>query len=224
MLLPSPIHLSGVVTDGSGKPIAGVRIDHSGSSSKSDSAGRFDVRTRAPAVVFRATGFQSRYYRLADDTTLTVTLGGPTPLMKQCGLCVSCLPLKQFVSVLCLPRVHGVHAGEQGNDIDYGQRWLWIKTSSGKKVGIQHGAGPMWGTGLPFDVDVWLARKYTEIDYRDAKGLPIVDARGQNADGRCWRVLGRFGETASYRDVPAGDTALLDQVVDGASVRPAQAK
>ena len=224
LLLPSEIHLSGVVTDSGGRPLADVWIDHSGTSGKTDSEGRFDIRTRAPAVVFRSRGFQSKYYRLTGDVTLAVALDGPTSPLQQCGACTNCVPLEGSRGVLCLPRVRGVHVSALGNDIDYGKRWFWIKTRTGKKTGIQHAAGGMWGSGLPFDEDVWSAREYRETDYRDASGLRVIDARGKNADGTCWRMLGKFGETASYRNVPAEDTPLLDEVLDGATVRPVQAK
>jgi hypothetical protein len=110
-----------------------------------------------------------------------------------------------------------VTVGKPGNDIDYGQRVFWVKTQSGT-AGIQHASGGMWGPGLPLNEDVWSARDYVEKSYIDRDGLGIIDARGSSIDGKCWRVLGHPFETASYRNVPEHDTALLDRVLNGVCV------
>ena len=219
LLLPSEIHLSGIVTTSDGKPIPGARIDHSGTAATTDSEGKFDLHTRAPAVVFRADGYQSKHFRLDADAALTVALTGPAPEFRRCGACTECTTLGSLASALCLPAVKGVRAGPPDYDIDYDKQLLSIKSRGGKLVAIQHSVGSMWSFGLPPDEDVWAAREYHEADYHDEQGRPIVDARGKNFDGNCWRILGKFGETASYRNVAAEDIPLLDQVLDGASLR-----
>jgi hypothetical protein len=78
----------------------------------------------------------------------------------------------------------------------------------------------MWSFGLPFDEDVWSATQYSETDYRDPDGLLVIDARGKNANGECWRVLGHFGETAAYRKVTQDQAGLLDKVLDSACALP----
>jgi hypothetical protein len=224
LLLPSPVILAGVVSDSDGKPLSDVWINHTGRRTenlKTDAYGRFEITTRAPAVVFRKRGFQSRYWRVSEDRNLTIALTGATPRAKTCRALSGCSSLKGFDSEFCLPIVPGVNVSKQGNDIDYGQRWFWIRTQSGK-AGIQHASGPLWGSGLPFDENVWSARDYVETSYRDSAGFDILDARGKSPDGKCWRVLGRVFETAYYRDVPEKDAALLDRVLDGACIQPAK--
>ena len=130
-----------------------------------------------------------------------------------------CVFLKYFGNAFCLPKVRGVHVSKQGNDVDYGYRSFWIATPEGK-VGVQHGSGPLWGSGFPFDQDVWSAAAYRETSYQDREGFLITDARGETTDGKHWRVLGHAFETVSYRGVSAQDAAVLDRVIDGACIKP----
>lgn len=225
-MLPSAVRLSGVVTDNGGTPLSDVWINHTGvrvENIKTDSHGRFDIETRAPAVVFRKNGFQSKYWRVSGDGPVTVVLTGPAPQAKACRAVSSCLTIEGFMSAFCLPGIPGVNVGKQSNDIDYGQRFFWVKTQDGQ-AGIQHAAGGMWGPGLPLDEDVWSARDYMETTYIDREGFSIIDARGKSGDGKCWRVLGHAFETASYRNVSAQDASLLDRVLDGACVKTTSAE
>jgi len=185
-------------------------------SGKTDAQGRFDFRTQAPAIVFRKDGFSGSYHRVQGDETLAIQLA-PAGQFRMCQSSSDCVSLKGWPSRFCFQKVHGVKVTAQGNDIAYGQRWFVIQTPAGKR-GIQHGAGGMWSFGLPFDEDVWSATEYSETDYRDPDGFLIIDARGQNASGEHCRVLGHFGETASYRKVQAQDAGLLDKVLDSACV------
>jgi len=219
-MLASPVRISGVVTDNQGMRLSDVWINHAGArveSIKTDSQGQFDIQTQAPAIVFRKSGFESRYWRVRPDRTLAIVLAGPAPLARFCGTSSRCLHLDGFMSAFCLPKIPGVNISKQGHDIDYGQRFFWVKTPTGK-AGIQHAAGPMWGSGLPVDQDVWSARDYAEASYIDPEGFGIIDARGNSADGKYWRVLGHAFETASYRNVAERDTLLLDRVLDGICV------
>lgn len=222
--LPSAVTLSGVVTDGFGTPIANVRIDHSGSRSgvvKTDKEGRFEITTGAPAVVFRKAGLQSRYLRLEPGKTigLLILLDSSALPAKECGNHVSCSSLKYFGSAFCLPRTRGVNVSKQVNDVDYGQRVFWV-AGTGGKVGLRHAAGPLWGSGLPLDEQVWDASEYREIDYRDRDGQIIVDARGKSSSGKYWRQLGHSFESAWYRGVSDQDAIVLDRLLDGACVQP----
>ena len=221
---PSPVTMSGVVINGSGSPIGDVNVDHTGSRSglvKTDRQGRFEIATRAPAVVFRKSGFQSRYVRVEDGKTvgLSVRMDGPVSQARECGAQSNCYSVKYFGASFCLPKIRGVNVTKQGNDIDYGQRVFWIAAPDGK-VGVQLAAGGMWGSGLPLDEEVWTAASYSETDYRDIDGFPIIDARGMSIDGRRWRILGHAFESATYRGVPEQDAVLLDRLLDGACVKP----
>ena len=199
-VLPGATHLSGVVTDSEGKPLADVWLHHTGLQGqiiKTNAEGRFEIQTRAPAIVFRKDGFKGRNYRIDRNATLEVKLD-PAPQLKACPSSASCVSLKVFLSTFCLPRVRAVSVTAQVNDIDYGQRLFLIKTPGGRK-GIQHAAGAMWGAGLPVDEDVWSAVEYRETDYRDPEGFLVIDARGKNSNGECWRVLGHAFETHQHR-------------------------
>lgn len=219
-MLPSATRLSGIVADIDGKPLADVWLHHTGLQGrilKTDAEGRFEIQTRAPAIVFRKDGFKGRYYRIERDATVEVKLD-PAPPLKACPSSARCLSIECFMSAFCLPKVRGVSVTEQGNDSDYAQRQFVIQTPSGSK-GIQHAAGPMWGSGLPLDEDVWSAVEYRETDYRDLEGFLVIDARGKASNGECWRILGHAFETASYRKLPADEASLLDKVLDGVCLR-----
>ena len=41
---------------------------------------------------------------------------------------------------------------------------------------------------------------------------------GEFANGRRWRSLGRFGETATYSDVDPATAKILDQLLDSACI------
>jgi hypothetical protein len=220
LFLLKPVHLSGIVMDSNGKPLQHVWINHDSLRERTvetDGEGRFDFVTQAPALVFRKAGFDASYYRVERDATLRLKLGSAQRML-ECPESSDCVSLKGFTSAFCLPKLRRIKITKQGNDIDYGQRWFVIHTATGKN-GIQHAAGPMWGTGIPFDQDVWSAVEYTETDYQDLDGFLVVDARGKDAKGQCWRVLGHFGETASYRNVSSDDASTLDKVLDGVCLR-----
>jgi hypothetical protein len=83
-----------------------------------------------------------------------------------------------------------------------------------------HGSGPLWSFGLPFDQDFWRSVKYEEVRY-EIGGLTIIDARGEFPNGRRWRSLGKFGESASYSDVDQETAKILDKLLDGACLKAA---
>ena len=221
-LLPSPVRLAGIVTDSAGQPVPDVWICHSGltlANTKTDSRGRFDLRTRAPAIVFRKGGSQSKYLRVADgnENPLTIVLAGPPPQMKACLAESHQLSLRYFGSAFGIPKIRGVSIGKQSNDVDYGCRAFWIATPVGKAAG-EHCSGAMWGSGWPLDDVVWASTEYRENSYQDHDGGMITDARGRSADGTRWRVLGHWAESVSYRGVSERDAAVLDQVIDDTCV------
>jgi hypothetical protein len=77
LLLPEAHHIVGTVIDSEGKPVAEARIDHSNDHLKAhqtDPSGRFELDTRAPAIVIRKTGFRSELVRTPDAGGVRVTL------------------------------------------------------------------------------------------------------------------------------------------------------
>lgn len=221
-LLEHSVRLSGIVTDSGGRPLRGVAIDHTGimgSTLRTNAQGRFELHTRAPAIVFRKIGFNAKYYRIERYDTIEITLEPISRILKSCSPTSKCLSLDVLLSAFCLATVRGVTASRQSNDVDYGQREFSIQTQNGVE-GIQHAAGPLWGSGLPLDEDVWSAVKYEEKEYLDGEGFQVLDARGSYPTGERWRVLGRAFETASYRKVSADEARVLDEVLDGVCLRP----
>lgn len=103
----------------------------------------------------------------------------------------------------------------QGRDSDYAARSYYVETPQGPK-GVSYGVGPMWSFGLPIDQDVWRSVKYDEVAFEYRPDLMIIDARGQFPNGARWRSLGKFGESAFYRDVDEATAKILDRVLDGA--------
>ena len=84
--------------------------------------------------------------------------------------------------------------------------------------GIRHGSGPNWSFGTPSDTDVWASVTYEETTF-DFTSQTIIDARGQFSNGKRWRYLGTFGESASYADVDGPTAKILDQFLDGACLK-----
>jgi len=66
-----------VVLDPTGEPVAEAHIDHTNDWRQvhtTDSEGRFDLDTNAPAVVIREAGFQSQFLCTQDAAEVRVTL------------------------------------------------------------------------------------------------------------------------------------------------------
>jgi carboxypeptidase family protein len=220
LLLLQARSISGTVSDADGKPIGGARIEHSDNrreTIQTDATGRFNLRTRAPAVVIRKAGYRSQWLRITDISEVPITLqpGDSDLQIRACPRTEPCESIDGWGAQFCFPRVPGVTASRQGQDIDYGIRGYVIDNS---KAGIRHGSGPLWGFGLPSDDDVWRSVEYRETVF-GTDPLITIDARGRTADGKFWRNLGKFGESASYRDVNEADAQLLDRVLDGACIR-----
>jgi hypothetical protein len=227
LLLPQPRHIVGVVVEPDGRPVAGATIDHTNDRRRvhqTDSDGRFILDTRAPAFVVRKPGFQSDLIRTQDAAEVRVVLHKLTQdrVLPPCVNGGRYEGIKGWDALLRFPRIPGVKASQQGRDIDYGVRVYFIKTNEGRK-GIRHGSGPMWGYGIPSDLDVWRTVKFEETSFV-AEGQTITDARGQFANGRRWRYLGRFGESADYSDVDEATAKILDKVIDGACLNSTAAR
>jgi len=220
LLLPQTRTFSGTVSDADGKPIIGARIEHSDNhleTVQTDATGKFNLHTRAPAVVIRKAGYRSQWLLTTDISEVPIKLrpGDSNAQIRVCPRAEPCESITGWGAEFCFPRVPGVTASPQGQDIDYGIRGYVIDNS---KAGITHGSGGMWSIGLPFDTDVWRSAEYQEKVF-GADPLITIDARGRTAAGKFWRSLGKFGESASYRDVGEADARLLDRVLDGVCVR-----
>lgn len=198
-------NVSGVVTDQSGKPIEGARIDHTGVAvinapalsnadsadvQKTDAAGRFKIKTQAPAIVIRKPGYESQRLFIKANATVHVVLRS--------------IP-RASCKVSPAPR----WKKRQANDIDYIGAWFVVKTKEGEK-GIISGRGPSYSWGAPSDGDVWTSVDYYEVMYPDG----VIDARGHTSDGKYWRLKAVFGAAAQYYGVDAAIAQALDCVMD----------
>ena len=220
LLLPVEQHVSGIVVDSSDGPIAGASVQHTTTSTKeivTDLTGHFELTTRAPAFVIRKVGFEGAFVRTQNAQSIRITLKQSQGTLPVCSQKSPCSSIDGFGCVFCLPHIPGIKISEQGNDIDYGQRIFSVRSNHGRQS-IQHAGGPMWGPGIPFDEDVWDSVEYLEKTYRFGAGL-VLDARGQTKSGKLWRIIGRFGETASYREVDKESATQLDRVLDGLCIR-----
>jgi len=221
VLLSEAVHIVGTVSDEEGKPIAGARIDHSGELLhlyQTDADGRFDLLTRAPAVVIRKDGFRGVLARTQQVGEIHVTLqravhDRPFPTCSGRGR----FGVGPWLETsLWFARLPGVTAGRIVHDVDYAARSYSVASGSTSSV-IQHGAGAMWGS-LPPDSDVWSSVTYTE-DVWIGPEFFILRAGGKFEDSNRWGFIGSWGETASYSNVDEKTAKKLDQFLDTACVQ-----
>jgi hypothetical protein len=218
ILLPKAQTIAGIVVDADGKPVAGAHIDHSDvreqESLFTDDQGRFQVRTRAPAVVVRKLGFDGALIKTGTVGPLRIELHAATGSIPACH--EKCEGLASAKSMFCFPAVAGVEVHGQGRMGESTSRAFLVATHDGPRE-ILLGSGPMWSLGIPYTGDVWESTEYSEKSFAIGDS-EIIDARGKTLDGKLWRYLGRFGESASYYEVDARDAALADRFLDGACI------
>jgi hypothetical protein len=220
LLLQENRHVEGIVVDADGKPIAEARIEYSNDPQfhQTDSAGRFSLDTRAPSLVVRKAGFRSEFVRTQDATVVRITLQGQTEsrAFRVCSNNGQYETIEGWNALFEFPRVDGIKASLQEADSDYATRSYYVDGAVPKR--IRHGSGPLWGSGMPLDADVWRSVRYQESTF-EAGRFTITDARGQLTDGKRWRYLGRFGESAEYSDIDEATAKILDQFLDGACLK-----
>lgn len=209
--------MAGVVVDPDGMPVAGISLDHTGENSRTfetDAQGRFSIHARGPFVVLRKPAHESERVAVEEreDARLTIRKLAAMEQVPTCNLLGRYLKLEDSFASFRFPAMPGVSASKQVRDIDYAARYYSVKTHAGR-ASIAHGAGPNWSSGYPTHNRVWESTAYLER-LRGAQGW-LIDARGRSKDGRFWRSLGYFGESAGYSDVDEVQAKLLDQVLDG---------
>jgi hypothetical protein len=215
-LLPGePRTVTGIIADEDGAPVGGAYLDHTAVLRKAhvtDAEGRFVVETRAPAVVVRKRGFRSQRLAVAGAADVRITLQRVPELpFRECSNQSLHEELGGWRPLFRIPGIPGVEADHlQVNDVDHGSRSYGRE---GEAARIIHGCGPMWSFGMPSDGDVWRSIVYEETSYQ-AGDAGISDAKGELPDGRRWRYLGLFGESAFYRDADREAAMMLDQVMD----------
>lgn len=213
-----PVHITGIVVDQHGEPVKDAGIYDAKLMRhlpETNARGEFELHTVSPAFVVRKVGFRAERIRVNGPASVRVTLHslGPDGNFPKCGPS----PAKYLTvsgGYLMFPKLPGLKATRQGADVDYVVRFYSLRAKSGK-ASIMHGHGGMWSMGSPSDKEVWTSPEYHEIDY-DLREIMVVDARGRQADGKYWRYVGKFGESASYSDVNESQAKALDQVLDRA--------
>jgi hypothetical protein len=225
-LLAEPINVTGLVIDTQGRPVADASIDHSNDTRqahKTDSDGRFELATRAPALVFRKAGFRSELVRSQNATEIRITLQRTSDLAKFpiCSGAGRYEGLEGSSASFQFPRIEGIKARPQVFSIDADVRTYDAHTKPRKA--ITHGSGSVWSRGIPSDLDVWKSVKYEEAAFSapgaTAAGITIIDARGQFGNGNRWRYLGNLGESAVYSDVDERTATVFDRLLDGACLK-----
>lgn len=215
LLLQDPRKVTGVVVDEAGKPVAGAHIDNSDVQPReqlfTDDRGRFELDTRAPAMIIRKLGFNGELVKLNHPGPLRVVLHRATAAIPACS--AACRTLKSSAAEFCFPEISGVSISDEGREEDTVVRGFTIPGPS-RVTELLHGAGPAWSLGVPYTGDVWESSKYSERGFT-GKASDIIDARGIAPDGSRWRYLGRFGESASYYEADSRNALILDRVLDG---------
>ncbi len=216
-------HISGVVIDTAGNPIANAAVDHSTDGYLrilTDSEGKFDLLTQAPRIVIRKAGYRSEALPTQGALDLRVTLRD----LGERRVFPLCSATGQYAGLgLQFRKTPEVVSGPINMFSDYIEQNYTVRRSKGKK-GIRHGSGGTWGPGLPWSDYVWRSAEYEEVAYASPvrelsiDGM-IVDARGKLPDGTRWRHIGRFGETAAYSGVDESTAAILDKYLDGACLK-----
>ena len=215
LLLQAPQAVTGVVLDDAGTPVAGAHIDHSDVQAReqlfSDDHGRFQIRTRAPALIVRKLGYDGQLVRLSKTQPIHVVLHRSTRRLAACA--AHCRTLETSASAFCIPTIPGVSSGEQGR---YEDTFVRAFTLAGSEASgeMLHGAGAHWSLGIPYTGDVWESSDYSEHSFI-GKGADVIDARGIAPGGKRWRYLGRFGESVSYYEAEPATAAAFDRVIDG---------
>jgi hypothetical protein len=215
--LPVPRRVSGQVVDESGAPVAGAvilfseGIGHFGR--EADAQGRFSLDTLEQALLVWKFGYRSELLPTANAQGRRIVLQavGPRP-MRECRGIVAKLENVNS-GKLWLPVGEEFEAGENQPDSDYSMRLHSLKIG-GQRKWIRHGLGALWGLGIPFGNEVHRSVKYSETHYR-VGGAYVTDARGEYANGKRWRFVGMFGESADYRDMEPEIAEKFDRVLDG---------
>ena len=225
--LPTPVPISGVIVDTSGRPASGVEIygnlkaghGKAGWQIKtSDREGAFKIRVIAPVIVFRKSGFQSQRLRSVNSPKkIVVTMMPASRNLPVCAQSSECIGVPS--SAFCFPRVPGIRVGGLSGGDSVTRDFFPI--CNPQSVLRHDCCGYVSSEGLPLWMDVWGSVEYKETVYSVA-GVEILDVRGRSSSGRIWRFLGRAGEYAAYdgyHGLKTEEAALLDKVLDGVCIR-----
>ena len=112
------------------------------------------------------------------------------------------------------------------SDVDYVATRFVPTGGESRTLGVLHGWGFSWTYGYADRCDVWKSVEYREVFYETAlshnphnppdprQSKQLRDARGTTVDGKKWRYLGRFTESARYSDAIPAEAQAFDQLLD----------
>ncbi len=212
-------HFSGRVVDESGHPIEGAFFNNTAMPSSeylerfTNAEGIFDIWTSAPIIVLRKSGYSSIVLRPEDTNDRLFKMLPEHGTFATCGGSRSSKPANPLQSSFKFRPTKQVRLLKKGYDVDYSFEHYGIK-SDNKTTSILVGrsdAGGGWST--PLDQDVWNSVRYSERN-SFINGIDVIDARGETKDGKRWRFLGRFTQSATYRDADPQTAAILDEFLD----------
>lgn len=191
LLMPHQVQISGTVVDAMGNPIPGATIAHAnlqGKSLETDAAGRFAVKTNAPAVVIEKPGYYSQRVKSTGAQGIRVTLDRLSRSFPVCQETGSKVGLDGgFGGAFYFPKIAGIKATAPKWDVDYVARWYSTKVR-GKRYGVWHGTGGIWGGGEPFDELVWKSIQFEQATFGTGDSI-IFDAHGVLPNGNQWHHL-----------------------------------
>jgi len=199
------------VVDVDGKPIGGVVLQgvpgtHDYGLVTLGVDGRYSGWTSSGRIVVRRRGYKPVVARPVPG--LRVVMEALAPDKKR-----ECAPEPWSDTGKILQLKNGETESYPVRDVDYGGATYYFRSESGRH-NLSHGWGVTWGYGFPFVEDVMHSTEYEERAYEFDR-FQVTDARGKLADGTRWRVLGHFGETASYRTKDAEAVRRFDAILDG---------
>ena len=220
-------HLSGMVVEENGQPLAEARIEHGGQkpgqrhnpqAGVTDAAGRFSVDLYSPAIVIRKQGYKSVWMRVQDGEGIgvqgvRVRLESLAKSGQSFPVCAGA-PLtgkQRFDLRFKMPESRQLKMSA-GADVDYTTQIYRLKGVHGKYY-LAHASGPTWSFGIPLENQVWDSVSYEER-VSSIQQIPVLDAHGRLANGKRWRLLAIFGETLGYDDANEAAAAAFDAILD----------
>jgi len=225
-LLPEARHITGIVVDATGKPIVAATVDHTGDGDlhQTDPSGRFELDTRAPAIVIWKAGYRSQLVRTQTGGDVQIILQTEAREFPICsdaraylgidtsGARFQFLQRKGFLAT----NPEQLREGSRG-----GVRFYYID-SQPPLPGIQHLYVSDARFGRPPDQLVWESIKFEEsILLAAGDDGAVLDSRGEDANGKRWRTLGKYGERVDYNEAVEEVASRLDEFLEGACLKSA---
>ena len=208
--------LTGVITSPTGEPLPGVTVRAAEKYCETDEKGRYRIQLPSTSTDFCCVlQFKKQGYRTL--TKAADPVSGVLDIILQTGESKWAPPdwnpsVPKRVGAQMRFLVPKGTKVKRGRDVDY---WtIAVGFGSHKNLEwMQLGGGPTWSSGLPLKSDM---TSLVEISERDMVcGIYGIDIRGRTKEGKRWRFVGTWGETATYRDASEQAARFFDSIIDG---------